>query len=151
VIPFVLGAAIVYAALAGWTIEQGTVWSDPRPGAVWAFACGLPTLVTLVVGEAVRLARGSWTLNPRARRRLRSGVCGVAAGALGAAGISVLLATTNLPSPLVLVACPATAALLVTLPMRGWRRGWCVACGYDLRAATVKTGTGCPECGLVDS
>ncbi len=148
---FTLAAAIAYAALAGWTHLGGTAWTVPQPESVWAFVFGLPTLVTFVVADAVRLVRPKWTLDHRARRGLNAVAAGLMAGVVGAAAMSVVLASTvTLPVVLVLIACPAASTLLAVLPMRKLRAGWCVACGYDLRAATVRGGGCCPECGRVE-
>jgi hypothetical protein len=149
VIPFVIGAALAYGALAAWTQVSGTEWEGARPELIWPFIGMLPTLVTFAVADALQLARPKWTLDRRAGRRLRALCGGAFAGALGAVAMSVAFASgAPVPASVVIVGCPAIATLLAVLPMRPLRPGWCVGCGYDLRAATVKTGTSCPECGM---
>jgi hypothetical protein len=153
---FTIAAAVAYGALAVWTDWGATdgaagEFSADRPAAVWAFVFALPTLVTFVVADAVRLARPKWTLDGRARRRVWAAASGLLAGCLGAVGISVMLAATrDVPAALVFIACPAVSTLAAVAPMKRLRAGWCVACGYDLRAATVRTGTQCPECGRAE-
>lgn len=146
---FTLAAVISYAALAAWTHFAGTGWEPARPEMVWAFVFALPVAVTYTVAQAVNLWRARWSFDRRSRRRLLAFLSGLPAGVIGAAGMSLVLATTeSIPAAVALVACPAIGALVCTLPMRRLRVGWCVGCGYDLRAATVKTGVVCPECGM---
>lgn len=149
---FTLAAASAYIALALWTTISGTTLGPDQPETVWVFVCMLPVLVTFIVADAARLVRPRWTLDRRARRGMHACAAGLFAGALGAAGVSALLAaTTAVPSPVIFVGCPAFATLLAVAPMRRLRAGWCVTCGYDLRAATVRTGAQCPECGRVEA
>ena len=99
-------------------------WHEVSRPARAAFLCGIPIALGLVIWEATDKSLGPEHPLPIARLALRLG------------GLSIIAVCLAIPSIGTIRAWRWTTRL---------RKGFCLTCGYDLRAHSG--GDRCPECG----